>query len=263
MRKSLKGLEGYVVKDKYNGLPEELVPYNYYFDDGETSHVIMAIPKSLLDEIKGDMDEYECPIPVKYVLEHGYIMKENHVIVEALYNLDTGLSIDESYYEMGMQEESIPIYKELTKHESIIHNAINSYINRGDNCIFEIIDDTAYILNMLSNPQENEIAQYTEANSIDLRTQIINNIIFITVKIGILPWIDMPYSPYLSKSIDIKNTKQLKVVIVLADSNTGKIKNKLTIKCTEHFTKNIQNQIQSCYNSKFDSSNHYKSIQDV
>lgn len=72
-RSSLEGIPN-VTKDYYKNLPEELVPFNYYFDDMETGHVIMAIPKCFLDEAlkDGNMDDYECPFPVKWVLEKGY-----------------------------------------------------------------------------------------------------------------------------------------------------------------------------------------------
>lgn len=101
MRKSHEGLSG-VTKDDYRDLPEELAEFNYYYDDGETGHVIMAIPECLLEEAeaKGDLDMFECPIPVKYVLEKGYRMYKDHVICDCEYDEDFGLEIDELYYEL-------------------------------------------------------------------------------------------------------------------------------------------------------------------
>lgn len=101
MRRSHEGLTG-ISKDNYIGLPNELVEFNYYYNDGETGHVIMAIPECLLEEaeINGDLDMFECPFPVRYVLEKGYRMYKNHVICEASYNKIFGLDVDDIWFEI-------------------------------------------------------------------------------------------------------------------------------------------------------------------
>ena len=62
MRRSHEGLRG-ITKDNYVGLPKELDEFNYYYNDGETGHVIMAIPECLMNEAEenGDLDLFECP----------------------------------------------------------------------------------------------------------------------------------------------------------------------------------------------------------
>ena len=100
MRRSHEGLSG-IFKDNYKELPDNLKPFNYYYNDGETGHVIMAIPTCLLskEEEDGDLDMFECPFPVKYVLEKGYIIHKNHIICNGEYT-EFGLEIDDSYYEV-------------------------------------------------------------------------------------------------------------------------------------------------------------------
>ena len=101
MRRSHEGLRG-ITKDNYVGLPEELKEFNYYYNDGETGHVIMAIPECLLDEAKenGDLDMFECPFPVKYVLQNGYKIYKNHIICEGKYDEIFGLEINQMWYEI-------------------------------------------------------------------------------------------------------------------------------------------------------------------
>ena len=101
MRRSHEGLRG-VLKDSYVGLPEELNEFNYYYNDGETGHVIMAIPECLLYEAEenGDLDMFECPFPVKYVLENGYRMYKDYVICDGKYQMPYGLMIDGKWYEV-------------------------------------------------------------------------------------------------------------------------------------------------------------------
>lgn len=102
MRRSHEGLNmNYIKKDAYNGLPEELNEFNYYYMDGDTGHVVMAIPKCLLGEAEknGDLDMFECPIPCKYVLERGYTMYKKHVIVDIPYGM-FGIECDDKYREL-------------------------------------------------------------------------------------------------------------------------------------------------------------------
>lgn len=101
MRRSHEGLRG-ITKDNYCNLPKELEEFNYYYNDGETGHVIMAIPKCLLKEAEqnGDLDMFECPFPVKYVLENGYKMYKDHVICNGKYDATFGLEIDKKWFEV-------------------------------------------------------------------------------------------------------------------------------------------------------------------
>lgn len=64
-------------------------------------YFIMAIPECKLNEAieDGDLDMFECPFPVKYVLQKGYRIYEKHVICEAEYHPAFGLSVDEKWDE--------------------------------------------------------------------------------------------------------------------------------------------------------------------
>ena len=99
LRRSHEGLSG-IKKDSYPGLPEELKPFNFYYND-ENGHVIMAIPEALLNEAEqnGDLDMLECPFPCKYVLTKGYRIYKDHIICRGKYDKNFGLDIDESWYE--------------------------------------------------------------------------------------------------------------------------------------------------------------------
>lgn len=74
-------------------------PYFYYDGSG---HVIMAIPECLMKkaEQNGDLDMFECPFPVKYVLENGWRMYKNHVVCDGKYDSIFGLDIEEKWFEV-------------------------------------------------------------------------------------------------------------------------------------------------------------------
>ena len=98
MRKSLQDIAHMVQKRPYPGkLPEELIPYNYYILDA--GHSIMCVLAVHLNEAKGNMDDYEVPVPVKYVLEKGYRFVNQYIIIEAGYSNEIGLMVDDVYYE--------------------------------------------------------------------------------------------------------------------------------------------------------------------
>jgi hypothetical protein len=83
----------------YKGIiPKELEPYHYYVLDG--GHAIMCVLECHLKEAqKSSMDDYELPVPVKYVLEKGYRKEGDYIIVDASYNLPLGLMVGEEYSE--------------------------------------------------------------------------------------------------------------------------------------------------------------------
>lgn len=102
MRKSLDDefMRSMLLDIKYpNRLPDELIPYHCYLVDG--GHCILCIPKSLYAEAKSsnDYDGYECPIPVKYVLEHGYQKRGDYLIVDVSYSQETGAEVEDKYFE--------------------------------------------------------------------------------------------------------------------------------------------------------------------
>lgn len=101
LRKCHEGISC-VSKDDYPYLPEELDEFSFYYDDGETGHVIMAIPECVLDEAleDGNLDIYEIPIPVKYVLSKGYRIVKEHIVCDADYDESFGLDIGEEWYEL-------------------------------------------------------------------------------------------------------------------------------------------------------------------
>lgn len=98
MRKSLQDIKHMVKPIKYFDLPEELKPYNYYIAD--CGHCIMCILEMHLKQAQQtDMDDYEITVPVKYVLEKGYRLVNGYVVVEAEYDPNFGLDVDDRYFE--------------------------------------------------------------------------------------------------------------------------------------------------------------------
>ena len=96
-RKSQQDIKHMVSKRTYAGLPSELESYHYYVSD--SGHCIMCVLECHLKEAEGHMDDYELPVPIKYVLEKGYRFVDDFVVVDAKYGLPLGLDVNDKYYE--------------------------------------------------------------------------------------------------------------------------------------------------------------------
>ena len=98
MRKSLQDIAHMAQKRPYPGvIPDELKPYHYYLLD--CGHSIMSVLELHLAEAEGNMDDYEVPVPVKYVLEKGYRFVDGYIIIKAEYDPEYGLTVDDKYCE--------------------------------------------------------------------------------------------------------------------------------------------------------------------
>jgi hypothetical protein len=94
-RKSQEDIKHMISKRPYANLPPELEPYHYYVSD--SGHCIMCVLECHVNET--NKDEYELPVPVRYVFEKGYRIVNGYVVVEAKYNLPFGLDVDDKYTE--------------------------------------------------------------------------------------------------------------------------------------------------------------------
>lgn len=101
-RESHKNLKNVYRGEEYPELPLELKPYYYYYNDGKTGHVIMAIPSNLIHNAveTGDYYRFERPFPVRFVLAHGYETINGFLVCEAEYTNYNGLIIPKEWYEV-------------------------------------------------------------------------------------------------------------------------------------------------------------------
>ena len=60
----------------------------------------MSIPQCLfIDAKENGYDDYDVPLPVRYVLEKGYKIIDNRVIVDVPYDNMLGAMVDDKYNE--------------------------------------------------------------------------------------------------------------------------------------------------------------------
>lgn len=98
LRKSLLGLSHMIQEKYYPDLPDDLKPFHVWLSD--SGHSIMAVPSQFWNETsKNPKDDYEVALPVKYVLEKGYTIRNDYVFVDAPYDPIFGVDLDDDEYQ--------------------------------------------------------------------------------------------------------------------------------------------------------------------
>ena len=78
-------------------IPKEIrFAYTY---NSETGHSILAIPSCLANESKGRETDYLIPMPLRYVLEKGYVLRDGYLYVDVKYDPVFGADIPEEYFD--------------------------------------------------------------------------------------------------------------------------------------------------------------------
>lgn len=175
----------------YKVLPPELQEHYIYEQDG--GHAILAIPECLLPEAEKTRkyDDYTASIPVKYVLETGYRMAHGKVIVNAPYDEDFGVDVDDRYYEYGTENEGGDLLLKIGEVYPQFAIGVDS----------ARLIPSPMILNLVltyRNPTKTEIHS-VEQGEIKIETITVDDIPFLLLKIGSLPWAKAPYDPYRSE----------------------------------------------------------------
>lgn len=276
MRKSLEDIKIAVKKDNYKNLPIELEEYNYFIDDGETGNVIMAIPKCYYEGLDdSELDDYECAVPVKYILEHGYSILRKHVVTDVPYNKDYGIEISEQYYEYN-QKQAMSVSDKYNHDlnirerpseiqvavERIVKSTIKDNLKVEEKCFFDLIFDKAILLMFFNTPTEKERNEFTSPKQVQLRSHVIDNIIFVIIKVGDLPWCDMAYNPHLSKYFDVSSIFKV-LNIKLIDSSCGEEVCNIDLTCNEPFIQKFAEQVNHVARLDFDNSSYLNEIQQI
>lgn len=255
MRRSLKDLRG-VEKDSYKGLPEELREFNYYIPD--CGNVIMAVPECLLEkaEENGELDMFECPFPVKYVLEKGYRIYKNHVICEGKDDKFVGLQVEEDYYEYNRPSKSSggSIYTNALIN-ALKGKVFPSYIGMSEGTLFDMSDTGATLTMFMYDPEKDEIAQFDRSKPVEIRFAAIKDVIMMTIKLGNLEWWEAPYSVHLSRNLTrmpvIEDGKGINLTLMLVNIRTGRVENVKVVQLSTEFSVALCKAIDKQRSTKF------------
>lgn len=122
-----------------------------------------------------------------------------------------------------------------------VGQVVKDFIKHQEGAIFDVDNQGASLIVFFNNPTEEEVKQFKSEQRFEIRFTEIYGIIMMTFRIGILNWMDAPYSPHLSKNLTrfvLPNEEQaLGLTLMLVDAATGEIKSIRLIGLSTNFTK--------------------------
>lgn len=148
-----------------------------------------------------------------------------------------------------------------------VGDIIPDFIGRPENPVFDIDDSGATMVICFNRPTVEEIAQFESGKPFEIRFTTLKDIIFISVKIGKLNWMDMPYTPHLSQNLtklEIPNEGQgLALTVFLVDCSNGQIKHIRLLGLSEKFTRPLFGEILELKMKPFDRSTYMANLQQI
>ena len=120
---------------------------------------------------------------------------------------------------------------------------ITEFIGHPEAPKFGLSDDGAELMVFFNAPTEKEVRQFASKKPFEIRFVKLKNIFMICVKIGELEWMDMPYSPHLSKQfpklMSPNDNQGMALIITCLDNRTGVIKENRLLGLSNKFTRDF------------------------
>lgn len=123
-----------------------------------------------------------------------------------------------------------------------VGQAVESFKNHPEVPVFDMADGRAVLLTFFKCPSTNEVEQFQNGKNFEIRFTELGGVIMISVKVGTLKWMDMPYSPHLSENLTdfrVPAYGGLVLTLVLADAVTGEIKSIRMLGLSKNFTQRL------------------------
>lgn len=148
-----------------------------------------------------------------------------------------------------------------------VGQVIPSFINHAENVKFDIANDGAMLVVFFRDPKQHEIDQFKAREPFEIRFLQLHGVIFLTVKVGSLAWMDAPYNPHLSKNLTelqyIDNGQGLAMQLVLVDAVTGQIKHMRLLGLSERFTLSLYQATKEELEKPFDYTNYTTQLSEL
>lgn len=148
-----------------------------------------------------------------------------------------------------------------------VGQAVDSFKSHAEGVYFDIDDSGATMLVFFQNPTAEEVKQFMSGKGFEIRFTELYGVIMITVKIGNLNWMDVPYSPHLSKNLEkfqIPNEGQgLGLTLILIDTTTGEVKHLRLLGLSERFTRRLLGAVMEEKTRDFDKAEYNNSINKI
>ncbi len=225
-------------------LPPEL--FHFYHHEPERGHVIYCVLDQDLDEILITGDEgwqdYLLPIPLPYVIQHGYKVVDNLVVVEADYHEERGLLMDVRYVLHGPLTEESLNEKRQGRHQT--GDRIEAFAGLPEGCRLTINENGLLLLLLLKSPDEEVMDQIGPGNNFQMHLVQLENALMLVSRFGVLNWMAAPYHPSLhSQPVhlqEVGDDEGYRLSIMAVDTTDGAIMSLRMIPLTTQFSRKFK-----------------------
>lgn len=140
----------------------------------------------------------------------------------------------------------------------VVGEKVDDFVGHAEGTVIEIGYVGAVLKVFFNEPTWDEIKQFQYGEPFEIRVTELYDAIMFTFKIGCLNWMDAPYSPHLSKNLNVNELalpeegQGLSLMIVLVDTKTGIIKNMRLVGLSTSFTISLFKYILDNKSKPFD-----------
>ena len=145
-----------------------------------------------------------------------------------------------------------------------VGKVVENFKGHKEEVIFDLADDGAFLQVFFKRPTQSEIDQFSSGKSFEIRFTELYDIIMITAKIGGLKWIDVPYTPHLSKDLTKftfpKENEGLSLLLMLIDCESGEIKSFRLLGLSDKFTQSFFGAVMEHKMKNFDRDAYFRTL---
>lgn len=148
-----------------------------------------------------------------------------------------------------------------------IGDIIPSFAGRSEGTLFDLDDSGATMIMFYNRPTVDEIAQFASSKPFEIRLTTMYNIMMLTARVGSLPWVDMPFTPHISRNLTNLQLpvdgQGLALMLYLVDCSNGQIKSMRLLGLSDKFTRALIGAALDIKMQPFDQTEYNRNLQRI
>lgn len=137
---------------------------------------------------------------------------------------------------------------------------------RPEGTAFEITEAGPIWFFNYADPTDQEIADVSEGSAFEIRSSVLNDVLWIFVKCGNQEWAEAPYNPHLSKApalmpIGNYSSEGYALTLLMVDKTTQTIKHIRVIGLGNKFSRQLKRDVDALLARPFDKNSYYLAVQ--
>ncbi len=155
----------------------------------------------------------------------------------------------------------------LMMQEFEVGQCIAKYKGMKDTTFLDFSASGGTLILLMNSPNADERNSVHEGASAEFRYQVIDDVIFMSFKFGSMPWMDAPFCPAIDDNAlapeVIPDGQGLAMLLVLADTNNGEIKEIRLMSFSTSFSRDLAKDIMRLKNANITLQQYYAVVDSV